>query len=65
LTFLINLGISESNKDLKTLIKQNGIKINNKPITTKENIDWIKIEKVELAVIKKGKNDFYLMFKEI
>lgn len=63
--FLLNLKICESNSELKTLIKQNGIKINNEKITIYENIKWLKIKHIEFAIIKKGKNDFYLMFKEI
>lgn len=55
----------ESKGEIKKLIKNNGLKINNKPPCEKiTDIEWIRLNKIEFAVIKKGKNDFDFIFKE-
>lgn len=55
----------ESKGEIKKLIKNNGLKINNKlPCEKITDIEWIRLNKVEFAIVKKGKNDFDFIFKE-
>lgn len=65
--FIVNLRMFglDSKGEVKKLIKNNGIKVNNKPPREKiTDIEWIKLNRVEFAIIKKGKNDFDFIFNE-
>jgi len=55
----------ESKADVRRLISGNGIKVNNlNPPKTISDINWITIDNIEFAIVKKGKNDFDFIFKK-
>jgi tyrosyl-tRNA synthetase len=53
------IGMSKS--DIRKLIKNNGIKVNNKipsPVLKVKDIPWIELEEHRIAIVKIGKNKF-------
>jgi tyrosyl-tRNA synthetase len=53
----------DSKGELKKIIKNNGLKINNQPPPEKiSDIKWIKLNDIEFAVVRKGKNEFDFIF---
>lgn len=55
----------DSKGDIRKLIKNNGLKVNNSvPKERLTEIDWIKLGGVEFAIVRKGKNDFDIIFNE-
>jgi len=52
----------ESRGELRKLIKNNGIKVNNVLLKEKEDIEFIKLDKIEFILVKKGKKDFEFIF---
>ena len=60
---IVDIGFMPSKGEIRKLIKNNGFRINNKIVNSFEEIEWITIDKIEFAVIKKGKKDFDIIFK--
>lgn len=53
----------DSKGEVKKILKNNGLKVNNQPPPEKlSDIKWIKLNDVQFAVVKKGKNDFDFIF---
>jgi hypothetical protein len=53
------IGMSKS--DIRKLIKNNGIKVNNKipsPVLKVKDIPWIELAEYKIAIVKIGKNKF-------
>lgn len=61
--FIVDIGFMPSKGEIRKLIKNNGFKINNKAVDSFDKIEWINIDEIEFAVIKKGKSDFDFIFK--
>ena len=61
--FIVDIGFMPSKGEIRKLIKNNGSKINNKVVNSFDEIEWINIDEIEFAVIKKGKSDFDFIFK--
>ena len=50
-----------SKSDIRKLIKNNGIKVNNKipsPVLKVKDIPWIELAEHKIAIVKIGKNKF-------
>jgi hypothetical protein len=54
----------DSKGDIRRLVKDNGIKVNNQiPPQKISDIKWLSVDNIDFAIIKKGKNDFDFIFK--
>ena len=65
--FILNMKMFglDSKGEIKKLLKNNGIKVNNKqPCEKITDIEWIKLDEIEFAIVKKGKNDFDFIFNK-
>jgi hypothetical protein len=65
--FILNIkmfGLNSKN-EIRKLIANNGIKVNNKsPLEKISEIEWIQLNNIQFAIIKKGKNQFDFIFNE-
>jgi hypothetical protein len=65
--FILNIkmfGLNSKN-EIRKLIVNNGIKVNNKsPLEKISEIEWIQLNNIQFAIIKKGKNQFDFIFNE-
>lgn len=60
---IVDIGFMPSKGEVRKMIKNNGLKINNKIVNSFNEIDWISVGDIEFAVIKRGKSDFDIIFR--
>lgn len=61
---IVDIGFMPSKGEIRKMIKNNGLKVNNKVVNSFDEIDWIKVDNIEFAVLKRGKVDFDFIFKK-
>lgn len=67
ITFITNIKMFglDSKGDVRRLLKNNGIKLNNQtPPEKLSNVNWIRLNEIEFAIVKKGKNEFDFIFNQ-
>ena len=65
ISFITNMKMFglDSKGEVRRMLKNNGLKVNNQiPPERVSDINWIKLNDTQFAIVKKGKNDFDFIF---